>query len=141
MRLTIKEATKLLKRAGLDNTQITKKGNVKLPKAESELEATLAFHLKVNGITGWSREFRPWTDSRIRFDFVFLAERILIELDGFTLFGDGAHSKGEGYSRDCKKRNRAAIDGYTVLSYDKPLVMSGYAIEEIKKAVAQARAR
>jgi very-short-patch-repair endonuclease len=109
-----------------------------LPQAESELEATFQRDLRVEGITGWTREFCPWEDSKIRFDFAFVSLKILIELDGMTKHGKGAHSKGEGYTRDCLKANRAIIDGYRVLRFDRPMIMSKVAIQTTLAAIRAA---
>jgi very-short-patch-repair endonuclease len=135
MKVTLEQANKLLEKAGLPPV---KKLKSPLPQAESELEATYQRDLRLEGITGWRREFYPWTDSKMRFDFAFQSLRILIELDGMTAHGKGAHSKGAGYTRDCNKANRAIVDGYRVLRFDRPLIMSRVAIQTTLAAIRAA---
>jgi very-short-patch-repair endonuclease len=55
------------------------------------------------------------------FDFAYPTLRIAIEIDGGTYIG-GAHVRGKGYERDCKKNNKAQIEGWIVLRADRNMV-------------------
>lgn len=83
-----------------------------LPSAlESQVEETLkSFGLK------FEVEFRFCKERRWRFDFALPAQRIGIECEG-GIWSHGRHTRGIGYTRDCEKYNRAALDGWRVLRY------------------------
>jgi very-short-patch-repair endonuclease len=63
--------------------------------------------------------FHKW-----RFDFAWPCLKIAVEIDGGTYIG-GAHVRGKGYERDCKKNNLAQVEGWVVLRADRNMVNKG----------------
>lgn len=89
------------------------------PRSErSYLEALFESQIQRHGMPEPVREFgfRGW-----RFDFAWPTLKIAIEIDGGTYVG-GAHVRGKGYERDCKKNNAAQLEGWIVLRADRNMV-------------------
>lgn len=103
----------------------------------SNLEEMFAFQLRAVGLEGFVREYAAIPGRRFRFDFAFVPERVLIEVQGGTWSG-GAHGRGAGIQRDYEKGNLAVQHGWRVLQFDSKMVRSGEAIrmtEQILKGV------
>lgn len=93
----------------------------------SELEDIFAAQLDAVGLDGYAREYQAIPGRKFRFDFAFLSERLLVEINGGTYNG-GAHGRGVGINRDYEKNNLAQIGGWRVLSFDTKMVKSGEAL-------------
>lgn len=93
----------------------------------SALEDTFAFQLDAAGLTGYVREFAAIPGRKFRFDFAFLRERLLIEIQG-GVWNGGAHGRPTGIARDMNKLNQAQIHGWKVLQFDTKMVKSGEAL-------------
>ncbi len=113
-----------------------KRKKVKLPKALSVGEETLARDLKLAGIK-FEREVVFAPPRKFAFDFVVRTPdyRIAVEVDGGTAHGKGRHSRSEGYERDCDKGNLANVMGWCVLHFTTKQVKDGTAIAFIRKAL------
>lgn len=61
------------------------------------------------------REYR-FCERHWRFDYCIPDLKIACELEG-SVFRQGRHTRGIGYSNDCEKYNKAALLGWTVLRY------------------------
>ena len=72
----------------------------------SALENLFAFQLDSAGLTQYVREYQAIPGRKFRFDFAFVDERLLIEINGGT-FNGGAHGRGVGINRDYEKGNQA----------------------------------
>lgn len=101
----------------------------------SRLEDTLATQLRFAGLDGFKREVRPIPGRRFRFDFAFLEPRLLIEVQGGT-WAMGAHSTGQGISRDTEKLNLATIHGWRVLQFTTDQIRQGKALRWVQAALA-----
>jgi len=55
-------------------------------------------------------------DRKWRFDFAWPAIMLAVEIEG-GIYQGGGHTTLSGYTKDCEKYNRAAMDGWTVLRY------------------------
>ena len=93
----------------------------------SALENLFAMQLDSAGLTGYVREYQAIPGRKFRFDFAFLRERLLVEINGGTYNG-GAHGRGVGINRDYEKNNLAVKFGWDVLSFDTKQVKSGEAV-------------
>ena len=93
----------------------------------SNLESLFAFQLDSAGLTGYVREYQAIPGRKFRFDFAFLRERLLVEINGGTYNG-GAHGRGVGINRDYEKGNLAVVHNWRVLSFDTKQVRSGAAL-------------
>ncbi len=97
----------------------------------SELEAVLDFQLKALKIGGYGREVEFHPERKWRGDFVWGRPAMLIvEVEGGTYSG-GRHVRGEGFEKDARKYNTAALMGYTVLRFTGSQVKSGEAVDVI----------
>jgi len=106
---------------------------VKLPKALSVGEETLALHLKARGIK-FVREYHFAPGRKYRADFAVLEgiPKILVEVEGGA-YSEGRHTRGSGFSEDCIKYNLAATLGFSVLRYTTQMVQAGIADREIAR--------
>lgn len=100
----------------------------------SALEDTFAMQLDSAGLTGYVREYQAIPGRKFRFDFAFVAERLLVEINGGT-YTKGAHSTGGGIARDYEKGNLAVVNNWRVLSFDTKQVKSGAALEVVEKLI------
>jgi very-short-patch-repair endonuclease len=101
---------------------------------QSELEELFAFQVKATGLPEPEREAAVIPGRKFRFDFAWLEQRLLVEVNGGT-YTKGAHSTGQGIARDYEKANLAVLQGWRVLSFDGKSVKSGEAVETIRKAL------
>ena len=100
----------------------------------SQLEAELALQIKALGLPEPIREYQAIKGRKFRFDFAWLEQRLLVEVNGGT-YTKGAHSTGRGIARDYEKANLAVLQGWRVLSFDGKSVKDGTAVEVIRKAL------
>ena len=103
----------------------------KLRSQRSYLEAIFEQQIRTHGMPEPMREFefRGW-----RFDFAWPALKIAVEIDGGTYIG-GAHVRGKGYERDCKKNNAAQLEGWVVLRADRNMVGTYEFACTVKRAI------
>jgi len=94
----------------------------------SDLEEVFSFQMHAVGLEGFVREYAAIPGRRFRFDFAFVPERLLIEINGGTYNG-GSHGRGVGINRDYEKHNLAVINNWRVLSFDTKQVKSGAALQ------------
>lgn len=104
----------------------------------SDLEEAFAFQLSAIGLDGFVREYRAIPERRFRFDFAFVPERVLIEIQGGT-WNRGAHSRGAGLARDYEKLNLATANGWRVLQFDTNMIKSGEAIRMAEQILKGAK--
>jgi very-short-patch-repair endonuclease len=100
----------------------------------SKLEDLLLFQIHAMGLPEPEREYRAIKGRMFRFDFAWLEQRLLVEVNGGT-YTKGAHSTGQGIARDYEKANLAVLQGWRVLSFDGKAVKDGTAVEVISKAL------
>ena len=105
--------------------------------SESDLEAALAFQLKVAHLPAAEREHRFTPLRRFRFDFAWPEYLVAVEVDGAT-WSAGRHSRGEGIHSDCEKSCEAAVLGWRVLRVDRQMVEDGSALRFIERALLAA---
>ena len=102
--------------------------------SKSALEAELALQIKALGLPEPVREYRAIAGRKFRFDFAWLEQRLLVEVNGGT-YTQGAHSTGRGIARDYEKANLAVLQGWRVLTFDGKAIKSGEAVEIIRQAL------
>ena len=100
----------------------------------SQLEAELALQIRALGLPEPIREYQAIKGRKFRFDFAWLEQRLLVEVNGGT-YTKGAHSTGRGIARDYEKANLAVLQGWRVLSFDGKSVKDGTAVEVIRQAL------
>lgn len=100
----------------------------------SELEDLLLYQIRALGLPEPVREYRAVAGRRWRWDFAWLDERLLVEVQGGVWIG-GAHGRGTGIRRDYEKNNAAALLGFKVLQFGTNEVQDGTAVAMIAKAL------
>lgn len=82
------------------------------------------------------REFRLTPERRWRCDYVWITDKIklILEVEG-AVWTKSRHTTGKGFTADCEKYNEAALLGFTVLRVTKYHLISGQAIEWVKRAL------
>ena len=93
----------------------------------SQLEDVFAFQLDAAGLTGYVREYAAIPGRKFCWDFAFVQERLLVEIQG-GVWNGGAHGRPTGITRDMNKLNQAQIHGWKVLQFDTKMVKSGEAL-------------
>lgn len=76
----------------------------------------------------WSRILLP---RKWKFDFAFIEEKLVVEVEGG--FGAGRHSRFSGFGNDAEKYNEAALCGWTVLRFDTSMVKEGVALDTVQR--------
>ena len=102
--------------------------------SKSDLEATLAYQLRVAGVTGWEREHRFHLKRRWRLDFAFVSDKLAVAVQGGTWSG-GRHVRPAGYELDCIKHAEAAILGWRIIPVTSAMVKDGRALALIERAL------
>lgn len=91
------------------------------------LEEQFLFQVRALGLPEPTREYCAIPTRNFRFDFAWLEQKVLVEVNGGTYQHMG-HSTGAGLSRDYEKHNLATLAGWRVLSFDRKMVESGEAV-------------
>lgn len=102
----------------------------------SPLEDTFAFQLNAAGLTGYVREYAAIPGRKFRWDFAFVSEKVLIEIQGGTYNG-GAHGRGTGIHRDCEKARLASQHGWYTMPFDTKDVKNLDVAKEVHKVLEQ----
>ncbi len=61
-------------------------------------------------------EYKFLHDRRFRIDVAIVKDKIAIEFEG-GIYSGGAHTRGKGYAKDCKKYNLLMMHGWKLLRY------------------------
>ena len=81
----------------------------------SQLEAELALQIKALGLPEPIREYQAIKGRKFRFDFAWLEQRLLVEVNGGT-YTKGAHSTGQKGIRAIRESvNLATLQGWRAL--------------------------
>ena len=81
-----------------------------------------------------TREYRFAPPRRWRFDFAWPLLNVAVEVEGGG-FVNGAHTRGEGFRRNCEKYNEAALMGWVVIRVTPAQITSGEALAWIERAL------
>ena len=79
----------------------------------SDLEAAFDTYWRILGGPDLEAEYRFDQEHRSRFDRAHPLARVAVEIEGGTHSG-GRHVRGNGYTTDCVKYNRATAQGWAV---------------------------
>jgi len=97
----------------------------------SALEDLFAMQLDAAGLTGYVREYAAIPGRRFSWDFAFIRERLLIEIQG-GVWNGGAHGRPTGITRDMDKLNVATEHGWKSLQFETKMVKDGTAIKKVE---------
>lgn len=108
-------------------------GKIALPRAGSELEATLElqFRLELPPELQPQREFKFNPSRKWRFDFAWFEQWFAVEVEGITYDG-GRHQRVAGFENDLEKYESAMLHGWTVYRVSKKQINNLQALETIK---------
>lgn len=115
----------------------------------SALESMLAQQMFVMGLDPPEREYRfcahlvgtgRGVKSRLRdaglrdwrFDFAWPASMFAVEVEGGAFTG-GRHTRGLGFTEDCRKYHHAMLLGWTVYRCERRLIASGDAARLVER--------
>ena len=108
---------------------------MKLPKAESHLEALLLAQLRAAGLPEPERQHKLIPGRRFAADFCWVEERLYCEVDGGTWAPKSRHTSGSGVESDCEKSSLAAGLGFRQVRVTGRQVESGQALAWIQAAL------
>jgi hypothetical protein len=108
-------------------------------KIKNEAEILLWQQIQeLRGYVRWAKEYKFHPDRKWRADFcIWDSEHNrdwMIEIEG-AVFTQGRHTRGAGFIADMSKYNHAAMLGFRVLRFTPKDVLTGRAIEFIKKVL------
>lgn len=100
--------------------------------SKSDLEATLALHLRANDFPAYETEYKFHPKRRWRFDMAWVDDKLAVEIDGGVWSG-GRHTRGDGFIKDCEKLNEAVILGWRVIRVTADQIHDGSAIDWLRR--------
>ncbi len=100
----------------------------------SQLEEVLAFQLRALKIP-YEREVKLIEGRRFRFDFVFRAQKLAVEVNGGE-WVQGRHSRSGGMRSDAEKIALASALGWRVIPVAGSMVESGEAVALIQQSLS-----
>lgn len=95
---------------------------------KSQLEETLALHIRAAGLPAPMREYQFHPGRRWRFDFCWPELLLACEVEG-GIWSGGRHTRGKGFVADCDKYNHAALRGWYVLRVTGDMIKQGKALD------------
>ena len=98
----------------------------------TEVEDRLEAQLLEAGLVGFEREYQAIEGRRFKWDFAYVKDRLLIEVQG-AVWVKGGHSTGVGITRDCEKVSLASVNKWFTIPVTTDHVKSGKALEWIKQ--------
>ncbi|HWB15954.1 MAG TPA: hypothetical protein VG538_06055 [Vicinamibacterales bacterium] len=102
------------------------------PVTTADHVAHLVGQCRLAGLPLPERELRFWPGRRFAFDLAWPDRRLAVEIDG-GVWTAGRHVRGAGYTRDCVKFAEAAIRGWIVIRVTTGHVVSGEAVEWVRR--------
>ena len=81
----------------------------------------LAQAVKVLRLPEPEREYLFARPRRYRFDYAWVDEMIAVEVEG-AVYAKGRHTRGSGYTEDCRKYNLAVLLGWRVLRFTTGMI-------------------
>jgi len=103
-----------------------------IPKPRSIGEEAFALHIRAEKLPPVEREYMFHGERKWRLDFAWPDQRIAVEIEG-GLHSGGRHTRAKGYQEDITKYNEAVAAHWAVFRFSTSDVMSGRAIEFIKR--------
>lgn len=104
-------------------------------KARREhLELSVLRELRLERIEEPVRQYRFHPERRWTFDFAWPDEKLALEVEGGT-WVQGRHSRGAGYTSDCRKYNTAVVLGWRVLRATTDMIENGEVGPLVKRLI------
>lgn len=80
------------------------------------------------GLTNYEREYRAIPGRRFRYDFAFVEDKLLIEINGGIYRYNPSHASAGNIRRDYEKLDMAVLYGWRQLIFAPDMVQSGWAL-------------
>ena len=100
----------------------------------SAIEDLLESQLAGYCLPDFIREYKAIEGRKFKWDFAFLSQRLLVEVQGGVFMRRGGHTSGVGVTRDCEKHNLAMLAGWKDLLVTSQMVKDGRALAWIMEA-------
>lgn len=107
--------------------------------SKSYLELITEALIKEEGLPDPTREYRFTEERRWRCDYVWLPQKVILEVEGGTWMKKGGHTSGIGFQNNCEKYNEAALMGFMILRVTRKHLESGEAMDWLKRALKVSR--
>ena len=104
-----------------------------MTQSKSKFEDWLFFQIKAIGLPLPVREHR-FCSRRWRFDLAWPDRMLAAEVAG-AVYSQGRHTRGKGFTEDCRKYSEAAILGWRILHLTTQMIPSGEAVAVIERAL------
>ena len=104
-----------------------------MTQSKSKFEDWLFFQIKAIGLPLPVREHR-FCSRRWRFDLAWPDRMLAAEVAG-AVYSQGRHTRGKGFTEDCRKYSEAAILGWRILHLTTQMIPSGEAVSVIERAL------
>jgi very-short-patch-repair endonuclease len=103
--------------------------------SKTELEETMALHIRANDLPEPVREYRFHPKRLWRFDFAWPAVKLALEVEGGIYMKKSGHNTAAGITRDCFKGNEALCLGWRVIRVTSAQIDDGSAVDWLRKAL------
>ena len=105
--------------------------------SKSKLEEDLVFQIRACCLPTSVTQYRlPEIPERKHlWDFAFVEQRLLVDVQGGTWMPKGGHNTGQGIEDDCEKMALATMAGYRVMFVTGLQIKDGRAVEWIERAL------
>ena len=104
-------------------------------RSKSDVEDEFVFQIRALGLPTPRREAKIIEGRKFRFDFVWDAQKLAVEIQGSTWRPNTGHTSGSGIARDYEKHNLAVLAGWRTLFFTTDAVRSGAALTVLEKAM------
>lgn len=104
-----------------------------LPKT-SPLVSELKFQLRVLELPAPKEEVRVVPHRRFVWDLAWSDRMLAVECQG-SIYSQGHHTRGRGYTDDCIKMAEGLLAGWRILWITSDMVKSGQAVDYIVRAL------
>jgi len=100
---------------------------------KSDLELELLSQIRLLKLPEPEREYRAIPGRKFRFDFAWVDQKVLAEVQGGIYSYQPSHASAAGIRRDCEKLNLAVANGWKVYHFTSDMVQSGEAVKIIEQ--------
>lgn len=106
-----------------------------MPEPGSQLERSLWQVMQEVGLPQPLLQFSPIPGRKWRVDFCWLAERVIVEVEGGLYQAASGHRSYGGVTRDIEKGNMLVMAGFRLLRVTAAMIASGEAIDLIRQCL------
>ena len=101
--------------------------------AKSDLELEFLSQVRLAELPEPEREYCAIDGRRFRFDFAWIDQRVLVEIQGGIYQYAPSHTSASGIRRDAEKMNLAVSEGWRVYHFTSDMIRSGAAAQMIER--------